>query len=506
MIDATAVMNFSDRTGAVYPQTNWNNTTTRNGSIAAIDYLGNPCGAVMTWDGSTNSNFGEALSDADFTTPAGRMFRGSMEIRNDETVRPTVRVTNIPYAEYDVYVYFDMRKISSGTDNRDTIPQKFIITPDSGPVTPPVFGKNSLLPGDALGDYPNYDTWIGFKEATATTASAPNAQMLGNYVVFRAQTSSAFTVIADRGIPTTAQRVGMNGIQIVQATPSVPRLAIKESGGSTLLSEQGVKDTYTAVLTVAPTSDVTVTVNSDSQLTAVPATLIFTPLNWDQPQLVTLTATNDALPEASPHLGLVSHSINASGNYASVTSGTSVSASITDNDQPFLTVTASGTAREAITPTTGRFQIQRSGISDFSLPQTVNFTLSGSATAADYTLTGSGLIYNSATGSGSTVIPANMADVFITVTPTNDSLSEGNETVILSAVGAAAATLGIADDEQIDYFTQIFSVGQLETTFDLSNKKLTLTPDGSASFYSANIQPAASPRPSPRIPSSIPLR
>lgn len=42
----------------------------------------------------------------------------------------------------------------------------------------------------------------------------------------------------------------------------------------------------------------------------------------------------------------------------------------------------------------------------------------------------------------------------------------------------------------VDYYTQRFGIGQLETTFDLSNKTLTLTPDGSPSYYSGDITDA----------------
>jgi hypothetical protein len=56
------------------------------------------------------------------------------------------------------------------------------------------------------------------------------------------------------------------------------------------LDERGpTSDSYTVQLTSKPTANVTVALTPDSQVTVSPASLTFTPGNWDTPQTVTLT-------------------------------------------------------------------------------------------------------------------------------------------------------------------------------------------------------------------------
>jgi Galactose oxidase-like, Early set domain/Calx-beta domain len=111
---------------------------------------------------------------------------------------------------------------------------------------------------------------------------------------------------------------------------------------------------------------------------------------------------------------------------------------------PTVTVVATdANAAEAATPNTGTFTVSRTGSTAAAL--TVNYTVGGTATAgADYT-----------TLSGSVVIPAGSASATITVTPVDDSVSEGDETVVVTLgssvsynVGSpSAATVTIADND-----------------------------------------------------------
>ena len=60
--------------------------------------------------------------------------------------------------------------------------------------------------------------------------------------------------------------------------------------------DEGDSDTYTVVLDSKPTHNVTITVNdpSNTDVTADPADLTFTPSNWDTAQSVTVTASQDS--------------------------------------------------------------------------------------------------------------------------------------------------------------------------------------------------------------------
>ena len=91
----------------------------------------------------------------------------------------------------------------------------------------------------------------------------------------------------------------------------------------------------------------TLTVNfaAGSQINASIAPIVFTPVNWNAPQTVTVTATDDTVVEGS-HSGTIDHSVAAgsAAEYLPVAIAP-VTVSITDND------TATSTAGVKISPT-----------------------------------------------------------------------------------------------------------------------------------------------------------
>lgn len=88
---------------------------------------------------------------------------------------------------------------------------------------------------------------------------------------------------------------------------AVPGLTLNETGGATIVGEDGTSDTFSAVLTMLPTADVVITVTAadPSEIAVVPSSLTFTPSNWDQPQLVTVTGADDTLADGDQVTGVV---------------------------------------------------------------------------------------------------------------------------------------------------------------------------------------------------------
>ncbi|MES2598294.1 MAG: DUF1800 family protein [Verrucomicrobiota bacterium] len=121
-----------------------------------------------------------------------------------------------------------------------------------------------------------------------------------------------------------------------------PSVIVAPSGGSTNVTELGLADTYSMALSQAPTSNVTVTVSSDAQVTASTSSLTFTPANWSVPQTVTITAVNDTDVEAASHPGVVSHTASSADALFNGLSVPAVTANVWDNDSPGITVTESG--------------------------------------------------------------------------------------------------------------------------------------------------------------------
>lgn len=99
---------------------------------------------------------------------------------------------------------------------------------------------------------------------------------------------------------------------------------------------------------------------------------------------------------------------------------------------------------------TGTFQITLSAPAPS--PITVNFAISGTAVAADYSLSGTGIVYAPASGTGSATISQGGSSATITLTPTSDVMSESGETVVLTVTTGASyqiaggpATITIVD-------------------------------------------------------------
>jgi|CXWL01.1.fsa_nt_gi CSLREA domain-containing protein len=237
-----------------------------------------------------------------------------------------------------------------------------------------------------------------------------------------------------------------------------PGVTIFESGGNTLVTEGAATDTYIMVLTSQPSANVTVTPNGGTQLTS-PAAVVFTNGNWNLPQTVTVTATDDNVVEGT-HSGTMSHSVaSADSNYAGL-SVAQVTASITDNDSAvvaFNPVTVGQT--EAASPMVFTVTLSNPVASGVSLSLNSAF---GTATAADFTPIVAGTIS----------FPSNSsASQTVNVVINNDALDENDEPFTLTLSGLTATgnvTLGTAfatgtiQDDDLPPVIAVTSPSQLE--------------------------------------------
>lgn len=497
-------LSYNELAGAVYTQPNWHtlgginqgNTGHHrsNSGTEVMDSLGYPSGVVVSWPSiASNDNHITTFNGADPSTGSGKMFRTFLATRDSDYIKPTVHIDHIPYPEYDLYVYFDLPQNSFA----DTVPMQFRVYPDSGPSPAPLFGKNSVSTSNGVGDYDAYDTWVGYKEATALSVDAPLDELLGNYVVFRGLTARNISVEADRGNPSVSAHLGLSAIQIVAAPPSSPRLQFT-SADQPLVITEGNQALYAVSLSIEPEGPVSVELIPEDGLTLAPASLHFSPANWDQPQPVQVLAPHDGLPTGTRHLH-IAHQISGSHPYQGLPD-TDFPVQVLDIDQATVNVTRIHDASE-VGPSAGRFHVTRSGLTDFSAPLTVSFQMSGSAsTSADYTLSGASVDYQPSPGSGTLVIPAGQAQVFLDLMPVQDGLAEGPETAILTLISEPTYLLGeqntasmtIEDADSSSWFTQHFASGQPQVNFPLAHHTLTLTPDGSPDFYAASLNPASS--------------
>ena len=82
--------------------------------------------------------------------------------------------------------------------------------------------------------------------------------------------------------------------------------------------ESSGQDTFTIVLTKAPSSDVTLTLSSNKPAEGfpTPATLVFTPANWNAPQTVTVTGVDDGTADGDQNYSInFDPAVSSDGDY-----------------------------------------------------------------------------------------------------------------------------------------------------------------------------------------------
>jgi hypothetical protein len=99
------------------------------------------------------------------------------------------------------------------------------------------------------------------------------------------------------------------------------------------VTEGTTTDSYTIVLASQPSANVTLTPNpsTPNQITASPATITFTPANWNLPQTITLTAVDDTTFESNLNL-TITHGITTIDPRYAILSASDISVTVTDND------------------------------------------------------------------------------------------------------------------------------------------------------------------------------
>ena len=127
----------------------------------------------------------------------------------------------------------------------------------------------------------------------------------------------------------------------LDCTPPPPGVTVSQTGGTTAVVEGGATDTFSVVLNNRPVSNVTVTLNPGPQVTTAPSPLVFTNANWNVPQVVTVTAVDDAVVEG-PHNGTIALTTSSADSGYNLLAIPSVNVAITDNDTAGVTVTQSG--------------------------------------------------------------------------------------------------------------------------------------------------------------------
>ena len=122
------------------------------------------------------------------------------------------------------------------------------------------------------------------------------------------------------------------------------RLADPRVAADGLTVEEGTTQPLSVRLGLQPTADVTVTVNAPTGVTATPATLTFTPDNWDQPQDIDVETPDDDTEEGEQRLTVTLTATSTDSDYDGMRR--EVPVTIPASDQPALVVNPTAVAMD----------------------------------------------------------------------------------------------------------------------------------------------------------------
>ncbi len=152
---------------------------------------------------------------------------------------------------------------------------------------------------------------------------------------------------------------GGPGSDLVNGSPEAG-LVIVESGGASTVTEGMVGDSYTIALGSHPLADVTVTLSAGTRLVLSPRQLRFTPQNWQDPQVVSVTAVDDALVQGTETLS-IQHDVASSDPAYQATNAATVAVTVSDNDAAGIRVAAAELLITSEFGRTARFTVVLTG-------------------------------------------------------------------------------------------------------------------------------------------------
>ncbi len=314
-----------------------------------------------------------------------------------------------------------------------------VITPTSpAPVVATVSGAVSF---DAT-DWQNEKTvTVTGKGATAATTS-----------ITHAVTTAATNYPANLSIPPVAVTLTNNappGVTVTESgTPDADTVVTEVAGDDNT-------DTYTVVLNTEPTHDVTVTVTAPAGLLvdgpdSAPAgsateTLTFTPLTWDEAQMVTVFGVDDALDQGTGRTLTITHAAASTDTVYHGIDIDAVEVTLIDDDVPQVTIAP--TAAAAVTEGTAASYTLTASLAPAS-DLTVNLSVADAANA-DYVATANEGDQTATIAAGATTVVYTVATVDDTGANADEPDGEVTVTVAVSTKEPADYTVGTTDEASV---------------------------------------------------------
>lgn len=332
------------------------------------------------------------------------------------TINPTVRgegvTLTVNFNQPLNNVFFEIFDIDKAIDWQDEV------------VVTGVNGATTVLPSFTLATSPSYSVIGNVLQGQSSASDTGANSAKGTAGVLFNSAITGFSIIFRDG-PSAGINPSQHGIALLSnITFDDPGVIVSPISGNT--TEAGGTATFTVALSNAPTDNVTVNFTS-SDLTegTVPASITFTPANWNIPQTVTVTGADDTLIDGDINYTIVT-SITSNDLLYSTINPADVQVTNQDNDVP-------ATAGVTVTPTsittteaggTGSFDV----VLNTQPTSNVTVTLEG-VNAAEGTLSTTTLTFTA----------ANWNQVQkVTVTGKDDTIVDGdvNYTIITTATSS----------------------------------------------------------------------
>ena len=179
-----------------------------------------------------------------------------------------------------------------------------------------------------------------FTSSNWATPQTVNVTGLSNGIRDRRHVSNITHASVSTDTNFTAQAIPT--VAVTVNTEDRAQVIVVESSGTTGVTETSATDTYTIVLSQAPTDNVVVAINCDAQVATNITSATFTPANWNIAQTITIRAIDDHVVEPILHYSTITHTVTTTDAAFQGLTIAQVVASITDNDSPHMLLTQSG--------------------------------------------------------------------------------------------------------------------------------------------------------------------
>ncbi len=206
---------------------------------------------------------------------------------------------------------------------------------------------------------------------------------------------------------------------------------VSPSGGL-VTTEAGGSDSFTVSLGSQPANDVTINVTSNNSAEGLtsPASLVFSPAQWNVPQVVSVVGQDDILSDGEVAYAIVTTAISSDPVYSGIAVADVAVVNRDDETLPRVTLTTDSARVAEGGSVPAVFTVTRTGATSDELR--VFFNTTGTAVP--------GMDFQSM---GTMVaISAGESSQTFSLVPLQDSLEEGDETVSVSLAGGSAYIIG----------------------------------------------------------------